>query len=109
MKPQLGESGWPTQISRCRASVSQCSTSLCEIPARLDRLPSLQTLKLDRAVCGSIHDVAILDSRYYLFSSITCFKYSGISDNGSNRTSILPSAVLRITVFTFAKRSSFSG
>ena len=45
----------------------------------------------------------------HFISSITCFKYSGISGSASKRNCIDPSGAFEIIVFNFEKRSSLSG
>src|SRR5215813_10914972 len=109
MKRQRAESGWLVRTFRSRVNISRRGTSLFEIRARLGRLLNLQRSILDQAALPPIHDVTILDSRYQRFSSIICFKYSGICGNGSNLICIEPSAAFEMIVFTLPKRSFLSG
>ena len=61
----------------------------------------------------TIHDsrFTILNSRFsiHFISSITCFRYSGISISVSSRICIEPSVAIEMIVFTFPNASSLFG
>src|SRR4051812_29103118 len=109
MKQRHVGSGSPMQTFRYRATLLRRHTSPYEIRAPLDKLPSPQTSRFDDSVLRPIHDVRTLDSRCHRFSSITSFKYSGISSRGSRRNCIDPSGALEMIVFTFENGSALSG